>query len=54
MKTKTFIVETCVGADNKRTYIIRELSPIPAAPSKIVAVCESTDELAQFFDNVQI
>ena len=54
MKSKTFIVETCVGAENKRTYIIRELSSIPAAPSKIVAVCDSTEELAQFFDNVAI
>lgn len=54
MNSKTFIIETIVGAENKRTYIVRELPSAPNAPARPVAVCDSSEELARFFDDVTI
>ena len=54
MKDKTFIIECFEGAEAKRTYIIREMPDQPGVAPKTVAVCENGDEIAQFFDNVEI
>lgn len=54
MKQKNFIIECLEGAEDKRTFVIREIPEVPNAPAKPVAVCESGDEIAQFFDNLKI
>lgn len=52
MKQKNFVVEVIIQGEDKKTFIVRELPPVPNAPALPVAVCDSADELAQFFDNV--
>ena len=54
MKQKNFAVQVLEGAEAKRTYVILELSDVPNQPAKPVAVCESGEEIAQFFDNLKI
>lgn len=50
--TKNVILEIIEGAEGKRTYIVREFVP-NSAPTTL-AVCDSTEELAQFLDNLEI
>lgn len=50
METKNFIIEVIEGGEGKRTFIVRELGA-PNQPAIVKAVCDSGDELAQFFDS---
>lgn len=54
MKQKNFVVECLIGAENRVTFIVRELPNVPNAPAQPVCVCESSEELAQFFDAVTL
>lgn len=51
MKQKNLIIEVLEGAEEKRTYIIREIPTQPNQPAAPLAVCESGDEIAAFFDS---
>lgn len=53
MKEKRFVVEVLIGAEDSKTFVIRELPSVPNAPAIPVAVCSSGDEVAQFFDNIK-
>lgn len=50
METKNFVIEVIEGAERKRTFIVRELG-LPNQPAIVKAVCDSPEELAQFFDS---
>lgn len=49
MKTKNYIIEMFISSDESVCYIVRELSA-PNVPPVSVAVCQSTEELADFFN----
>lgn len=51
-KTKNIIVEIIEGAENKRTFVLREI--VPNQPPVTLGVCESGDEVAQFLDAIEI
>lgn len=53
-KTKNIIIEIIEGAENKRTYVVRELPIQPNTPPATLGVCESADELASFLDALEI
>lgn len=53
MKQKNFVVEILEGSD-KRTFIVREIPPIPNAPAVTRLVTENPDELASFFGSPEL
>lgn len=54
IKQKAVIVEVLENSDDGQcTYIVREI-PMQNSPAVTLAVCQSPDELAQFFINFEI
>ena len=54
IKQKAVIVEILENADDGQcTYIVREI-PSQNTPAVTLAVCQTPDELAQFFCNIEI
>lgn len=53
-KTKNILIEIIEGAENKRTYVVRELPQAPNQPALTLGVCESADELASFLGSLEI
>lgn len=53
-KTKNLIVEIIEGGESKRTYVVRELPGAPNTPPVTLGAFDSTDELAQFLDALEI
>lgn len=53
-RTKNILIEIIEGAENKRTYVVRELPQAPNQPAVTLGVCESADELASFLGSLEI
>ena len=53
MKQKNFVIEILEGSD-KRTFIVRELPPVPNAPAVTRLVTENLDELVWFFGSPEL
>ena len=54
IKAKAVIVEVLEDSENGQcTYIVRDI-PSQNAPAATLAVCQTPDELAQFFCNFEI
>lgn len=53
-KTKNILIEIIEGAENKRTYVVRELPSQPNQAPLTLGVCESSEELASFLDGLEI
>lgn len=51
MNQKNFFVEV-LEKDGNKTYIVREISPLPNVPPMPVAVCDDVTQLSSFFDGV--
>lgn len=48
MRTKNFVVEM-IESDEKRVFVIRELSPIPQQPPITREVCLDSASVGEFF-----
>lgn len=54
MKTKNFVLEVIEDSDGKRTFIVRELTPIPNVPPVTKFVTSDASELATFFASSEL
>lgn len=53
MKQKNFVIEV-LDSGSKRTFIVREISPMPNVPPVTKCVTSDPMELAQFFGSDEI
>lgn len=53
-KTKNILIEIIEGADNKRTYVVRELPQAPNQAPVTLVVCDTAADLANFLSSLEI